>query len=72
MIYGYIFLLFEKLVLGNDIGGRPLLILGLLLTLIGTQFLAVGLIGEILTRIYHEPLGRKQYLIRKKNFLSKI
>ena len=68
----FIFLLFEKLVLGNDIGGRPLLILGLLLTLIGTQFLAVGLIGEILTRIYHEPLGRKQYLIRKKNFLSKI
>nr|ADI17492.1 glycosyltransferases involved in cell wall biogenesis [uncultured beta proteobacterium HF0130_04F21] len=68
----FLFLLFEKLVLGNDIGGRPLMVLGLLLTLIGTQFLAVGLIGEILTRIYHEPLGRKQYLIRKKNFSSEV
>ena len=62
LIFGWLF--FEKFFLGNDIGGRPLLILGLLLTLIGTQLLAVGLIGELLTRIYHEPNGRKQYLIK--------
>lgn len=60
----FTWLFFEKLLLGHDIGGRPLLILGLLLTLIGTQLLAVGLIGEMLTRIYHEPNGRKQYLTR--------
>ena len=55
---------FEKLVLGADIGGRPLLILGMLLSVIGTQLLAVGLLGELLIRIYHEPGGRKQYLLR--------
>ena len=63
LIFSWLF--FEKIFLGNDIGGRPLLILGLLLTLIGTQLLAVGLVGELLTRIYHEPHGRKQYLIKK-------
>ncbi len=57
-------LAFEKLALGADIGGRPLLMLGVLLTLVGTQLLAVGLIGELLIRIYHEPKGRRQYILR--------
>lgn len=55
----------EKFVFGEDIGGRPLLIFGALVTLVGTQLLAVGLLGELLTRIYHEPMGRRQYLLRK-------
>lgn len=54
----------EKIALGADIGGRPLLLLGALLTLVGVQLLATGLIGEILVRIYHEPQGRRQYLTR--------
>jgi glycosyltransferase involved in cell wall biosynthesis len=57
-------LAFDKLALGNDIGGRPLLLLGALLSLIGVQLLATGLLGELLTRIYHEPQGRPQYLLR--------
>ncbi len=55
---------FEKIVLGTDIGGRPLLLLGVLLTLVGVQLLATGLIGELLVRIYHEPQGRRQYLTK--------
>ncbi len=58
-------LAFEKLVLGEAIGGRPLLLLGVLLALIGVQLVATGLIGELLTRIYHEPQGRPQYLLRR-------
>jgi glycosyltransferase involved in cell wall biosynthesis len=58
------YLAFDKLVLGHDIGGRPLLLLGVLLALIGVQFLATGLLGELLTRIYHEPEGRPQYVLR--------
>ena len=56
----------EKLAMGRDIGGRPLLLLGVLLVLIGVQLIATGLIGEILTRIYHEPQGRPQYLLRRQ------
>jgi glycosyltransferase involved in cell wall biosynthesis len=56
----------EKLALGREIGGRPLLFLGVLLALIGVQLVATGLIGELLTRIYHEPQGRPQYLLRRQ------
>ncbi len=57
-------LAFEKLVLGHSIGGRPLLMLGVLLVLIAVQMIATGVLGEILTRIYHEPEGRRQYQTR--------
>jgi len=30
----------------------------------GVQLIAMGLLGEILIRIYHEPAGRAQYLLR--------
>ena len=50
--------------LGENIGGRPLLLLGALLVLMGTQLIAIGLLGEILIRIYHEPEGREQYRLR--------
>ena len=56
----------EKIFLERDIGGRPLLLLGVLLMLIGVQLVATGLIGELLTRIYHEPQGRAQYLLRRQ------
>lgn len=56
----------EKLLLERDIGGRPLLLFGVLLMLIGVQLIATGVIGELLTRIYHEPQGRAQYLLRRQ------
>lgn len=61
-VLGY--LAFDKLVLGNSIGGRPLLLLGVLLALMGAQFLATGVIGELITRVYHEPQGHRQYVLR--------
>jgi hypothetical protein len=59
-----LYLSFDKLVLGHEIGTRPLLLLGVLVLLIGVQLLATGLIGEVLTRIYHEPQGRRQYVLK--------
>ncbi|MFY9327583.1 MAG: glycosyltransferase family 2 protein [Georgfuchsia sp.] len=49
---------------GENIGGRPLLLLGVMLVLMGAQLIAIGLLGEILIRIYHEPEGREQYRLR--------
>ena len=57
-------LTWEKLGLGQDIGGRPLLLLGVLLALMGGQVILTGLIGELLIRIYHEPQGRQLYVLR--------
>jgi len=53
-----------KLATGADIGHRPLLLLGVMLSVMGVQFLGLGLLGEMLTRIYHEPHGGQQYVLR--------
>ena len=39
---------------GAGIGGRPLLLLGILLVVVGVQFLSLGLIGEMLTSQHEE------------------
>jgi glycosyltransferase involved in cell wall biosynthesis len=54
-----------KLFGGADIGGRPLLLMGVMLTLMGTNFIGMGILGELLTRIWHEPGGKAQYLLRE-------
>jgi glycosyltransferase involved in cell wall biosynthesis len=41
---------------GAGIGGRPLLLLGVLLVVVGVQFLSLGLIGEMLTSNHEEKL----------------
>ncbi len=47
--------------LGHDVGGRPLLITGVLLLLMGLQLIVAGLVGEMLIRIYHEGRGKPQF-----------
>ncbi|NBX86210.1 MAG: glycosyltransferase [Proteobacteria bacterium] len=60
-----VYLLGLKL-LGFDIGGRPMLLAAIMLILLGVQLLGMGVLGEMLTRIYHEPQGRKQYVLRRR------
>jgi glycosyltransferase involved in cell wall biosynthesis len=47
------------------IGNSPLLLLGVLLTVLGVQFMMMGLLGEILTRTYHEAQKKPIYVVRK-------
>ncbi len=51
--------------LGEDIGGRPLLLTGVILVLIGMQLIVAGLTGELLIRLYHEGGRRPQYHVRE-------
>lgn len=55
-----LWLLAQK-IMGESIGGRPLLMAGVMLVLMGMQFIAAGLIGELLTRIYYESGSGLQY-----------
>lgn len=48
---------------GEDIWGRPLLILGVSLVLAGIQFLTFGLLAELMMRLYYST-GRKTYTIK--------
>jgi glycosyltransferase involved in cell wall biosynthesis len=54
----------EKLVLGTDIGNRPLLLLAVLAILSGVQLFGFGLLAELQMRTYHESQGRPIYRIR--------
>src|SRR5262249_1448821 len=44
--------------------GNPLLMLGVMLELVGVQFISMGLLGEVLVRTYFESQGKKAYAIR--------
>lgn len=44
----------------------PLPLLTIFLVMMGVQFILMGLLAEILIRIYHEPQGRSAYSIRSK------
>jgi len=52
-------------ILGNDIWGRPLLILGILLVLAGFQMITIGIIIEYQMRTYFESQNKKPYRIKK-------
>ncbi|MEB3177616.1 MAG: glycosyltransferase family 2 protein [Nostocaceae cyanobacterium] len=58
-------LTYVKLVLGEMIGNRPLLILSVLLLVAGVQLFSFGLLAELLMRTYHESQGRPIYRVRE-------
>jgi len=58
-----LYLTAQKVFYGQDIGGRPLLLLGILLIFIGFQFVTMGLLGEMLARTYHESQDRPVYVV---------
>lgn len=49
--------------LGHYIGNRPLLLLGILLVVLGSQFVSIGLLGEMMAAAFHPE---SNYLIKKK------
>lgn len=57
------YLTVQKLVYHVELGGRPLLLLAILLMFIGFQFITMGLLGEMLARTYHESQDRAVYVV---------
>src|SRR4030042_4236778 len=60
-----VYLTLDKIFFGHDIGGRPLLLLGALLIIVGIQLIGMGLLGEMLVRVYHESQRKPIYVIKK-------
>lgn len=56
-------LTFERLVLQQSIASRPALLLAVLLVLLGAMFVVMGLLGELLIRIYFESQNKKTYTL---------
>jgi glycosyltransferase involved in cell wall biosynthesis len=51
-------------ILGEDIWGRPIMILGFILVLGGIQFITTGIIAEIIVRTYFESQNKKTYTVK--------
>lgn len=51
-------------IMGEDIWGRPIMILGFILVLGGIQFITTGIIAEIIVRTYFESQDKTTYSIK--------
>ena len=58
-------------ILGHDIWGKPLLLLGILLVLGGIQFITTGIVAELQMRTYFESQHKKPYRIKRISATSK-
>jgi glycosyltransferase involved in cell wall biosynthesis len=56
---------FERLMFHRPLANRPVLLLTILLTVIGVQFISLGLLGEMLARTYHESQAKPIYSVRE-------
>ncbi len=52
-------------IMGQDIWGKPLLLLGILLVLGGIQFITTGIIAELQMRTYFESQNKTPYRVRR-------
>ena len=58
------YLAWVKFGLSQDIGNRPLLLVGVVLVIASLQFITTGVVAELLTRTYFESSRVKPYLVR--------
>ncbi len=52
-------------IMGQDIWGKPVMILGVILLILGIQFITIGIIAEMLMRTYYESQDKKPYRVRR-------
>lgn len=60
-----LFLTLQRQFMNIHISNRPMLLLAILLIFMGLQFITMGLLGEIMARIYHESQDKPIYNIRE-------
>lgn len=59
-----------KYTTGPGMTANPLFLIGVMVELIGVQFLSLGLIGEVMARIYFESQGKPPYVVRDRRNLD--
>jgi glycosyltransferase involved in cell wall biosynthesis len=60
-----------KYTTGPGMTANPLFLLGAVAGLIGVQFVSLGLMGEVLTRVYFESQGKRPYAVRERRNLDR-
>jgi hypothetical protein len=59
-----IYLFFDKFVMGNDIGTRPMLMVGVVLLLSSVQLITTGILAEMIARTYYRDDASPNYVVR--------
>ncbi len=59
------YLAVSKFLFGNDIGGRPMLIVGVMMFLSSVQLITTGILAEMMARIYSGENDTPPYIVRK-------
>lgn len=61
---------FVKFFLGEDIGTRPLLLVGVLLVVVAAQFFTTGVLSELISRTYYESSHSKSYSLYNEDEMA--
>jgi glycosyltransferase involved in cell wall biosynthesis len=59
-----------KFALGEDIGTRPLLLVGILCLIMSVQFFTTGVLSEMMARTYFESGISKSYVVRQRSSVN--
>ena len=62
MILAYLFI--DKFIMGNDIGTRPMLMVGVVLLLSSVQMITTGILSEMIARTYYRDDASPNYIVR--------
>ncbi|GAK71554.1 putative glycosyltransferase [Agrobacterium rubi TR3 = NBRC 13261] len=63
IILTYLFI--DKFILGNDIGTRPMLMVGVVLLLSSVQLITTGILAEMIARLYYRDDLTPNYIVRE-------
>jgi glycosyltransferase involved in cell wall biosynthesis len=61
-----------KYTTGPGMTANPLFLLGVMMAVMGMQFLTLGLIGEVTARTYFESQGKASYAVRERRNLDDV
>lgn len=64
-ITSVILMVLNKLIRGISMIQSPLLLLSALFVILGAMFIAIGLLAEIIVRIYYESQDKKTYIVKE-------
>jgi glycosyltransferase involved in cell wall biosynthesis len=60
-----LYLFFDKFIMGNDIGTRPMLMVGVVLLLSSVQLITTGILAEMIARTYYRDDESPNYIVQK-------
>ena len=60
-----LYLFFDKFIMGDDIGTRPLFMIGVMLCLSAVQMITTGILAEMIARTYYREDSELSYIVRE-------